>query len=420
MNILIIGGGGREHAIAWKVKQSPKCDTLYIAPGNAGTASVGENVLVDITNTVAVVDFAREKKVGLVIVGPDEQLALGVVDALLNAGIPAFGPTKAAAKIEWSKAYAKEFMGRHGIPTATSATFSSFEEAVSYIQQQPMPIVIKADGLALGKGVVIAETKEEAEQTLHSYMQRHAFGTAGETVVIEEFLRGAEVSLHAFCDGKTAKLFPVSRDHKRLGDANMGPNTGGMGTIAPLSVSEGFLKAVEEEVITHVLHGMAAQGTPFRGVLYPGIMVTKKGIKVLEFNVRLGDPECESYMRLLETDLVDIMLACIEGRLAEQEVTWSKQYAVTVMLASRGYPAKSATGFPLTGLGNITDESVVVFHAGTKIVEGAAVTAGGRVLAVSAVGDTPEEARTRAYGAAELIQFEGKQYRRDIGASWTI
>src|SRR3989344_109748 len=389
MNILIIGGGGREHAIAWKVKQSPKCDTLYIAPGNAGTASVGENVLVDITNTVAVVDFAREKKGGLVIVGPDEQLALGVVDALLNAGIPAFGPTKAAAKIEWSKAYAKEFMGRHGIPTATSATFSSFEEAVSYIQQQPMPIVIKADGLALGKGVVIAETKEEAEQTLHSYMQRHAFGTAGETVVIEEFLRGAEVSLHAFCDGKTAKLFPVSRDHKRLGDANMGPNTGGMGTIAPLSVSEGFLKAVEEEVITHVLHGMAAQGTPFRGVLYPGIMVTKKGIKVLEFNVRLGDPECESYMRLLETDLVDIMLACIEGRLAEQEVTWSKQYAVTVMLASRGYPAKSATGFPLTGLGNITDESVVVFHAGTKIVEGTVLSAGGRVLAVSAVGDTP-------------------------------
>ena len=419
MDILIIGSGGREHALAWKIKQSPKCGQLYIAPGNAGTAEVGENIALDIKNNQAVVDFAKEKKIDLVVVSTDDQLAFGMVDALTDAGIRTFGPSKAAAKIEWSKAYAKEFMRLHNIPTAASASFSSFEDAVSYMKQQQMPVVIKADGLALGKGVVIAHTKEEGEQTLRSFMKRGVFGESGETVVIEEFFEGTEVSVHAFCDGKTAKLFPVSRDHKRIGEGNTGLNTGGMGVIAPISVPETLLTNIQVTV-SSVVEAMKKEGAPFVGVLYPGLMLTKGGIKVLEFNARFGDPECETYMRLLETDLVEIMLACINGTLADTKIKWSDTYAITVILASGGYPGTYEKGFPIKGpvQGGSLDKSVVVFHAGTAMKGGNAVTAGGRVLGVSAIGDTPEEACIRAYGAAEKIQFEGKQYRKDIGLSW--
>jgi phosphoribosylamine--glycine ligase len=421
MNILIIGGGGREHALAWKVRQSPRCTKLYIAPGNAGTAKEGENVAIDIKNNETVIDFAKEKKIDLVVVGPDDQLAQGMVDALMAARIKAFGPTKAAAKLEWSKAFAKDFMQRYQIPTAASRTFSSHDEASSYMRTVDFPQVIKADGLALGKGVVIAETREEAEETLKQFMQDGKFGTAGGSVVIEEYLEGTEVSIHAFCDGKTVKLFPVARDHKRVGDGDTGPNTGGMGTIVPVQQYSGFIEEIKEKIVMPVIRGMTNEGTPFCGVLFPGLMVTKHGPKVLEFNARFGDPECESYMRLLKTDLVDIMLACIEGRLDKQEVRWSDEYVTTVMLASKGYPEKYEKGFPITGIEEAeSDPSVIVYHAGTTLKGNQLVTNGGRVLGVSAVGESPEESKRRTYIATEKIKFDGVQYRRDIGADWVI
>lgn len=419
MNILIIGSGGREHALAWKIRQSPTCEKLYIAPGNAGTALEGENVALNIKNNQAVVDFAKEKNIGLVVVAPDEYLAQGMADALEDAGIPAFGPTKAAARLEWSKAFAKEFMQKHGIPTAKSETFTTLESALQYVQDQSFPVVIKADGLALGKGVVIAYSYDEAEDTLRAFIERAQFGNSGTTVVIEEFLTGKEISVHAFCDGEDAVLFPIARDHKQVGEGNTGPNTGGMGTIAPIDVPESFIDEVKKRVVLPVVRGMKEARTPFKGILFPGLMVTKEGIKVLEFNARFGDPECESYMRLLESDIVEMMFACIDGRLADTRVEWSDEYVATVMLASKGYPGEYRTGFSISGLDNL-DPSVVVFHAGTKKEGETTVTNGGRVLGVSAVGDSREEARARALKAAETVTFEGKLYRTDIGADWGI
>lgn len=421
MNILIIGGGGREHALAWKIKQSPLCETLYIAPGNAGTAALGENVVLDIKNNQVVVDFAVAKNIGLVVVGPDDYLAQGMVDALTAAGIKAFGPTKAAAKLEWSKAFAKEFMQKNDVPTAKSETFSSYDEAAKYVREHSLPVVIKADGLALGKGVVIAQTHDEAEATLRSFMTEAKFGESGKTVVIEEFLEGSEISVHAFCDGVDTVLFPVSRDHKRIGDGNTGANTGGMGTIAPIPVPDWFLNTVKEKVVMPVLKGMAETGTPFRGILYPGIMVTSQGIKVIEFNTRFGDPECESYMRILESNLVEIMLACVGGTLENVNVKWSDDSVTTVMLASKGYPEAYEKGFEIKGIEDaVLDSSVVVFHAGTATKKGKTVTSGGRVLGVSATGKTSEEAKMKAYEAVNKITFEGKQNRADIGAFWAL
>ncbi|MBY0538844.1 phosphoribosylamine--glycine ligase [Patescibacteria group bacterium] len=421
MNILIIGGGGREHALAWKIQQSPQCEALYIAPGNAGIQTLGENVVLDIKDNQAVVDFAVAKNIGLAVVAPDDYLAQGMVDALTSAGIKAFGPTKAAAQLEWSKAFAKEFMKKHGIPTAQSETFSSFDTALEYARTQTLPVVIKADGLALGKGVVIAQTYDEAEATLRSFMAEAKFGASGKTVVIEEFLEGSEISIHAFCDGKDAVLFPVSRDHKRVGDGNTGPNTGGMGTIAPVLVPDWFLNVVKQSVVMPVLKGMNDTGTPFKGILYPGIMVTNQGIKVIEFNTRFGDPECESYMRILESDLVEILLACVDGTLENVNVKWSDDSVTTVMLASKGYPEAYEKGFEVQGINDAeADSSVVVFHAGTATKEGNTVTSGGRVLGVSATGKTPEEAKKKAYEAADKIHFEGKQNRADIGAFWAL
>lgn len=422
MNILIIGSGGREHALAWKIRQSPQCDQLYIAPGNAGTKALGENVALDIKNNAAVVDFAKEKNIGLVVVGPDDYLAQGVVDALQTAGVRAFGATMAASRLEWSKAFAKKFMSTYGIPTAKSETFSSYDAAVRYIHDHPLPIVIKADGLALGKGVVIAQTYDEADMTLRSFMTEAKFGESGKVVVIEEFLEGSEVSLHAFCDGETASLFPVARDHKRIGDGNTGANTGGMGTIAPIPVDSRFLEDVMENVIMPVIHGMKGEGYPFSGILFPGLMVLKDGsYRVLEFNARFGDPECESYMRILDSDLVEIMIACTEKKLHTVSVKWSKNNVVTVILASGGYPEGYEKGFPISGILEAeSDSEVVVFHAGTVEKDGVPVTSGGRVLAVSALGDTKDSAKEKAYVAAAKITFEGKQNRADIGAFWGL
>ena len=420
MNVLVIGSGGREHALAWKISQSPRCSGLFIAPGNAGTLLVGTNVSIDTQNHKEVINFCKEKDIGLVVIGPDDFLASGIVDSLHSVGILAFGPTKSAAKLEWSKAFSKDFMNRHGIPTALSATFSTFNEALAYSKTQTLPMVIKADGLALGKGVVIAQTHEEAETTLKSFMVDEAFGESGKTVVFEEFLEGPEISIHAFCDGTVAKLFPVARDHKRAGDGNTGANTGGMGAIAPISVSAEFLKEVEEKIVIPVMRGMAAEGTPFSGILYPGLMVTKAGIRVIEFNARFGDPEAQSYMRILDSDLLDIMLDCVEGKLAEREIHWNTGYACTVVMASGGYPGKYTSGLPIKGLNTVADSSVVVFYAGTAKDGEEVITAGGRVLGVSALGVTPEEAKTNAYTTVKSLQFDGMQYRSDIGANWGI
>ena len=419
MNILLIGGIAREHALAWKMRQSSLCKKLYIAPGNAGTAKLGENVDLDIKNNHAVVEFAKHHHIGLVVIATDDYLAQGMVDALSEANIKAFGPTKAAAKLEWSKAFAKDFMKRHGIPTASSQTFTQLDRALLYSENHSLPLVIKADGLALGKGVVIAESHQEAEGTLREFMSGDAFGASGRTVVIEEFMEGKEVSVHAFSDGKTVKLFPTSRDHKRIGDGNTGPNTGGMGTIAPVpGLPDDFLETVRETIVMPTIEGMMEEGNPFSGILYPGLMLTAEGPKVVEFNARFGDPECESYMRLLESDLISIMLACVNGTLAEEPVVWQDNAATTVMLASGGYPGKYEKGFPITGIESAEeDPAVVVFHAGTAEKEGELITAGGRVLGVSAVGSTVKEARAAAYAAAAKIAFNGKQFRSDIGAS---
>lgn len=423
VNILIVGSGAREHALAWKIIQSPLCDKLFIAPGNSGTALHGENVALDVWSNQKVVDFAKKEQINLVVIGADDYLEQGMVDALQDAGIPAFGPTKAAARLEWSKAFAKEFMQKHNIPTARSETFTSFDMAlqrINILKQGEYPVVIKADGLALGKGVVIAETREEAEKTLRAFMEEGILEEAGKTVIIEEYLEGNEVSVHAWCDGETAQLFPIARDHKRIGEGNTGLNTGGMGTIAPVEASQEFLDEIRDRVVLPVIRGMKEVGTPFKGILFPGVMVTKDGIKVLEFNARFGDPECESYMRLLESDIVPIMLSCVGGTLPDTDIQWANKFATTVMLASGGYPGNYEKGFGINGLDQKFDDSVVVFHAGVKKTDEGFVTNGGRVVGVSAVSDTKEDARKQAFSAAQAINFEGKQYRKDIGANWAL
>lgn len=419
MNVLLIGSGGREHALAWKIAQSPRLTKLFIAPGNAGTSTVGENVSIDIKNHEAVVRFAKDNFVELVVIGPDDSLAEGLVDSLAAAHILAFGPSKKAARLESSKAFAKDFMKRYGIPTATSETFDVFEDALAYAKTRSLPLVIKADGLALGKGVVIAESITDAEKTLRSFMIDKAFGDSGLSVVIEEFLEGKEISVHAFCDGTSAKMFPIARDHKRIGEGNSGLNTGGMGTIAPVEISEALKKEIFTTIVAPTLKGMAEEGTPFKGVLFPGIMVTKNGIKVLEFNARFGDPETQTYMRLLASDLLDVMLDCAEGKLSESTVVWRPEYACTVILASGGYPGKYNSGYVIDGLDTV-ENNIVMFEAGTELSGDVTLTAGGRVLGVSAVGKNTEEATSAAYKAVQNVSFEGMHYRKDIGLDWGV
>lgn len=406
MNILILGSGGREHALVWKISQSPLVTKLYVMPGNGGTE---KNVA-----QTDLVSFCAEKAIGLVVIGPDDLLAEGVADTLRAAGILVFGPSKAAAQIEWSKAYAKEVMQAADIPTAKSRTFTDYEAARTYVQGEPLPIVVKASGLALGKGVVIATTLEEAAAALAACFQGK-FGDAGKEVVIEEYLEGLEFSTHAICAGEDVVMFPASQDHKRIRDNDEGPNTGGMGTIAPQpSVSLKIMEEICDRIVRPLLTELKKRDRPFSGLLYPGIMLTADGPKVLEFNARFGDPETQVYMRLMKSDIVPVLLAAANGDLSGVSIEWHEGAAACIVMASRGYPGSYEAGKEITGIENV-GEGVVVFHAGTTRDGDRLRTSGGRVLGVTALGADLPYALSRAYEGVKEIQFEGAQYRSDIG-----
>lgn len=417
--ILIIGSGGREHAIGWKVSQSPRAGQIYFAPGNGGTEKIGINVDIKSTDIQKLVEFAKKEKMDLTLALPDDPLALGIVDEFQKQNLRIWGPTKAASELEWSKAYAKDFMKRHNIPTAKYEIFTDFKKAKKYVEKGALPIVIKASGLALGKGVTVAHTKEEAIKTLEDILINKIFGNAGNEVVIEEFLSGTEISIHAISDGKSWKIFPPSQDHKRIYDGNVGPNTGGMGVIAPLPfVDDALLKRIEKEIVMPTINGMAKEGKPFIGILYPGIMLTKESPKVFEFNARFGDPETQTYMRLLDGDILDIVDASIDGKISTLEIKWKKLFACNIALASKGYPVIYEKGKIIKGIEEAEMQSdIIIFHAGTKMENNKLVTNGGRVLGVSATGNNLKEALEKAYKAIEKISFEGMQYRKDIGKS---
>ena len=415
-NILVIGSGGREHALAWKIRQSPDAGDIYIAPGNGGTSDVATNVDIATTDVTKLLQFARDHDIYLTVVGPDDVLAAGCVDAFKAVGLRAYGPTQGAARIEASKAYSKDLMQRQKVPTASYKTFTDPARARKYVKSQPLPIVVKASGLALGKGVYICGTTNEALAAIDEVMTDKKFGSAGMEVVIEQYLDGREVSLHAFCDGKTAVLFPPSQDHKRIGVGDTGPNTGGMGTYAPVPwVTHRLMQKAQKRAVEPILAGLAADRHSFSGTLYPGLMVQNDIIYVLEYNARFGDPETQSYMRILDSDLLSILNACVDGTLADQIITWSPLSVVTVILASAGYPGTYSKNLPITGINEAQKlDGVKVFHAGTAIKSGRLVTSGGRVLAVTATGRTLDDAKKLAYQAAEIIDFKGKYYRTDI------
>lgn len=416
IDILLLGSGGREHALAAKLVVSPLCGTLYIAPGNGGTVQVGENVALAEDDPEAVADFARETGVGLVVIGPEAPLVAGVADAVRAAGISCFGPGAEGAQMEGSKKFSKELMARAGIPTAAYGSFTDEASALAYVREQGAPIVVKADGLAAGKGVIVAATLEEAEDAVRECFQG-AFGAAGSTVVVEECLTGPECSLLAFTDGKTVLPMATAQDHKRALEGDKGPNTGGMGVYSPVPiVTEDELSAMKQVMLDTVAE-LAAEGIDYRGCLYGGFMLTNDGPKVLEFNARFGDPETQVILPRLKNDLVEVMLACAEQRLDEVELAWRDEWAVAVVLTSAGYPGSYEKGKVITGIEDAEAmEDVTVYHAGTAVREdGELVTSGGRVLAVTALGDTFEAARDLAYEACEKIDFEGKTLRHDIG-----
>ena len=420
MKILVIGSGGREHALAWKLSQSPKVQQVYVAPGNGGTALSPNLKNVPITDLAALRDWALAEKIALTVVGPEQPLAAGVVDDFRAHGLRIFGPTKAAAQLESSKAFSKDFMKRHGIPTAAYETFSDPAAAHAYVDRLGAPIVVKADGLAAGKGVVVAATKEEAHAAIDDMLGGNTLGVAhndgGARVVIEEFLQGEEASFIVLCDGKNVVAMASSQDHKRLKDGDEGPNTGGMGAYSPAPVVTPDVHArAMRDVILPTIRGMDKDGIPFTGFLYAGLMIDGDGKpKTLEFNTRMGDPETQPIMMRLKSDLVDVLMAATSGKLDEVELQWDRRVALGVVLAAGGYPLSPKKGDLITGLPKPTDE-VVVFHAGT-VAEGDQVkTAGGRVLCVTALADSVKQAQTKAYDAARGIHFDGMQYRRDIG-----
>lgn len=417
MKVLIVGGGGREHAIAWKCSRSKRVTKLYAAPGNAGIAELAECVDISVMDAEALVAFAKEKEIDLTVIGPDDPLVAGVADAFSEAGLRVFGPAKNAAIIEGSKAFSKDLMKKYGIPSAAYETFDSAKKACEYLETAKMPIVLKADGLALGKGVLICNNLEEAKAGVKTLMLDKQFGSAGDKIVIEEFMTGREVSVLCFCDGTHIKPMASAQDHKRAKDGDKGLNTGGMGTFSPSPFYTGEVDAFcRENIYRKTMDAMKAEGRDFTGILFCGLMLTEDGPKVLEYNARFGDPEAQVVLPRMQNDIIDVMEACIDGRLDEVELEFDSQAAVCVVLASDGYPEHYEKGFVIQGLENFSDkEGYYVFHAGTKQTEQGTVTSGGRVLGVTAKGETLVDARANAYRATEWVQFENKYMRHDIG-----
>ena len=419
MKVLIIGSGGREHALAWRVKQSATVDTVYVAPGNAGTELEEgvENIPLATEDIDGLIEFAQKHQVGLTIVGPEAPLVAGIVDRFTSAGLPCFGPSAAAAQLEGSKAFAKDFMARHSIPTAAYGNFTDIDEAVAFIRGQGAPIVVKADGLAAGKGVIIAQTVEEAEVAVRDMLAGNAFGEAGHRVVVEEFLTGEEASFIVMADGEHILPLATSQDHKARDEGDLGPNTGGMGAYSPAPVIDDELhERAMETVIRPTIRGMAEQGMSFTGFLYAGLMISPDGeTKVLEFNVRFGDPETQPIMMRLQSDLAELCLAAVNGKLDQVDVSWDPRPALGVVMAAGGYPGSYSKGQVISGLDAANQDGTRVFHAGTKLLDGQVVAAGGRVLCVCAMADTVSEAANTAYAGCDKIHWDGAFIRRDIG-----
>jgi len=421
MKILVIGSGGREHALAWKLSQAPQAERIFCAPGNAGTAEIAENVAIPANDLETLVRFAKENRIDLTVVGPDDPLAAGIVDLFAAEKLRAFGPTKSAARIEASKIFAKELMQSQKIPTAEARTFSDSSAALHYCERLKFPVVIKADGLALGKGVIIAADPAAARSAIDEMMNQRRFGDAGRRIVIENFLRGTECSLHALVDGSSYRLLESARDHKRALDGDQGPNTGGMGAFSPANNWNKKLQSkFETEIMQPLLRGLLEQEITFHGLLYPGLIMTSDGARVLEFNCRFGDPETQALLPRMKSDLLPLLEATIDGNLSKCAIEWDTRATVTIVLASGGYPGKYETGKTISGLDDAAKvEDVQIFHAGTKRANSEVKTAGGRVLAVTALGSTLKAARARAYEAVSRIHFENCHYRRDIALGVT-
>jgi phosphoribosylamine---glycine ligase len=416
MKVLVVGGGGREHAIVWKLSQSPKIKQLYCAPGNPGIAELAECVSIAVSEIEKLADFAKKEQIDLTFVGPEEPLSLGIVNYFKEQGLAVYGPSKEAALIEGSKAFAKELMLKYQIPTAKYAAFTIYEEALAYVRSEGAPIVIKADGLAAGKGVVVATSLEEAEDALKSMMKDVSLGSAGVRVVIEEFLEGEEMTLLSFVNRSTVKPMVPSQDHKPVYDGDRGPNTGGMGTYAPLPhIDSSIVDRVIRDIVQPTAEAMEEEGVPYEGILYTGLMLTKEGPKVIEYNARFGDPETQVVLPLLETDLLEIVTASLTGELENVEVKWKDKAAVCVIMSSAGYPGRYEKGEVISGLDQVV-HSTIVFHAGTAAKDGEIITNGGRVLGITAIGETLKEARELAYKSVEKVSFNGAHYRTDIGA----
>ena len=419
MKILVIGGGGREHALAWKAAQSPLADTVYVAPGNAGTAREPglKNVGVAADDIDGLLAFARDNDVGLTIVGPEAPLVAGVVDAFLAAGLKCFGPSRGAAQLEGSKAFTKDFLARHGIPTGAYRTFTEVDPALAYLQEQGAPIVVKADGLAAGKGVIVATTLAEAQAAVRDMLAGNAFGEAGHRVVVEEYRDGEEASFIVMADGEHVLPMATSQDHKRVGEGDTGPNTGGMGAYSPAPVvTDAVFHRVMDEVILPTVRGMAAEGLPYTGFLYAGLMIGSDGTpRIIEYNCRFGDPETQPIMLRMQSDLVAHCLAALEGRLDGERALWDDRASLGVVMAAGGYPGSYAKGAVIAGLPHNGEQGVKVFHAGTAEQGGDVVTAGGRVLCVTALGHTVAEARDRAYAQVNRIRWDRAYWRNDIG-----
>ncbi len=416
MKILVVGSGGREHAILWKLAQSKRVEKLYCAPGNGGISQLAECVPIKVMEKEKMADFAAENQIDMTIIGPDDPLADGIVDVFQKRGLRVFGPTAAAARIEASKVFSKDLMKKYHIPTAQYEVFDNAEQAIAYIKSGTFPAVIKAEGLALGKGVIIAEDEQTAIEAVRDMMEGKKFGDAGNRVVIEEFLTGPEISVLAFCDGKTVVPMVSAQDHKRAFDNDKGLNTGGMGAFSPSKI---YTKELEEECMQNIflptVKAMQEEDCPFTGVLYFGLMSTKNGVKVIEYNARFGDPETQPVLMRLETDLVDIFEACIDGTLDQLDIKWKDEAAVCVVMASGGYPVKYQSGYEISGLTDAEALGLTVFHAGTKLENDVFVTAGGRVLGVTAMGKTLDDAISLAYRGVEKIHFKDAHYRKDIG-----